>query len=713
MPDLQSQNHDGTQEETRIYEDVLVNPDGSFFLFSDRPPEDVFNFGLPIGPRESFMQVQEVRLTAPSERSITQDREDGLCIYCQLLLLPDAPEYTTHQPCMGLLIRNWDRCVLCRLINVSIGRANPAWKAQYEAGLADLSSPDTRIWAQNKKFDKYSLIVATLGGHSSKEVRGTPIVWTTSNKLGTLSRRLIWEAYYSSEQHEASARLNVIKDWLRECQSKHTTCNQLASQGSRPLPTRVLRITPQNATIPFTIQLHEPDGESAPYIALSHCWGKSGPLRTIKSNIEQHKQAIVFEALPLSYRDVVVKAWYLGFQYLWIDSLCIIQDDNDDWEAEAARMAAVYSNATLTFAATEAADPSEGCCPRYSRAFPIPLEGDDKALVRFQDNLNLNGGDAALNTRGWAFQEAALSRRMVCFDNDQLLWKCTSRHESEDGLRVVSEATPNTGDWNVWACLAQLGSGKPSYVFWYKMMEDYSGRKFTFEKDKLPALAGIVEVFEDHVDDAPLVGLWHGDILDGLLWRAHEPGERVSFSGVVPSWSWTSVSGRVSWGGSLISILPEGQLKVISVGVDWAGRPMTSPISGAALEVHGRLKKAKVVRSANLVYLHEIDESSSESSELRTSENGQEETLSRPEILGYCHLDVVNPVGPHIWCLEVYQGLQRPGPECPRNLAHRVLLLEPVNEVKSEFSRVGDDGVMGSAVKETFLGVPRRTVTIL
>jgi hypothetical protein len=52
----QSQNHDGTQEETRIYEDVLVNPDGSYFLFSERPPEDIFSFGLPIGPRESFMQ---------------------------------------------------------------------------------------------------------------------------------------------------------------------------------------------------------------------------------------------------------------------------------------------------------------------------------------------------------------------------------------------------------------------------------------------------------------------------------------------------------------------------------------------------------------------------------------------------------------------------------------------------------------------------------
>lgn len=189
----QPRNQDGTQKETKIYEDVLVNPDGCMLLYSDRPPEDVFNFGLPLGPRESFVQVQDIRLTTPSERSITRDREDGLCIYCQLLLLPDAPEYAAHQPCMGLLIQNWDRCRLCTLINISIGRANPGWKAKYDAGLTDSASPDTRIWVRSKKSDRYSLMVATVGDHASHNVRGTPIVWTTNKNLGTT-----FFSYYSN-----------------------------------------------------------------------------------------------------------------------------------------------------------------------------------------------------------------------------------------------------------------------------------------------------------------------------------------------------------------------------------------------------------------------------------------------------------------------------------------------------------------------------------
>lgn len=514
---------------------------------------------------------------------------------------------------------------------------------------------------------------------------------------------MIWQPYSDSEQIDPSKRLDVIKDWLQECQSNHPAC----SPQNRPLPTRVLKITPQDAPMPFTLSLHEPNGESAPYVALSHCWGTSGPLHTLRSNLAQHMQNIDFEALPLSYSDVVAKAYYLGFSYLWIDSLCIIQDDAQDWESEAARMAAVYSNATLTFAATEASDPSEGCCPKYSRPFAIPLSPNSSALVRFQDNTDLDGNDAALNRRGWTLQEAALSRRMVCFDNDQFLWKCTSRHESEDGLSVVEGGSPGLGRWNLWASLRALG-GEGRYEFWYRMMEDYAARKLSFEKDRLPALAGMVEVFKEHVEDTPLLGLWREDLVNGLLWQVREPGENASPGGI-PSWSWMSIGGPVSWDGVFFTVEPGDKLEVLSVGLEWAGRPMTSRLSETHLEVRGRMKEATLVRNANVVYLHEADQPTDSS--------------EPPEILGYCHPDLAGPVGPRVWCLEVYHGLQRPESEDLRNHAHRVLLLEAVDEPADVFRRVGVGCVWrrsyrageatGSPVKETFLGVPKRAVTIV
>ncbi|KAM7191943.1 HET domain protein [Naviculisporaceae sp. PSN 640] len=745
---------EGTQHERRTFENVLVDSGGYIYLYSPRPPQDTFKFGIPIGQDEWFRQVHRVRLTYPSERSITKDREqDGLCTYCQLLLLDDAPEYAAHQPCMGLLIRNWDRCQLCTLINVSIGQANPEWKAKYNSGDMDIASPDTRIWVQSKKFERHSLILATMGVEPNPTIRGTPIVWITSKSLGSLKNRLIWKSIYNSEPGDASARLDVIKEWLEECQSTHISCNRPTS--SR-LPTRVLKLSPRlddDTGIPFIIQLYEPSGkeESAPYIALSHCWGdmkSGGPLRTTRSNIHQHKEEIPFEALPLSFRDIVAKTWYLGFTYLWIDSLCIIQDDSDDWEAEAARMAAVYSNATLTFAATEAADPSLGCCPQYTRAFPIPLptseDKDQVALIRFQDHLNLNSENAALNKRGWTFQEAALSRRMVCFDTDQLLWKCCSRQESEDGLMVATEpGVGGVGGWNVWACLRTLGNEVASrYDFWYRMMEDYSKRQFTFEKDRLPALAGIVDVFQRDNDDEPLLGLWREDLLNGLLWRpckpaaSNERGSRESGASSLPSWSWVSAAGPVTWR-PLRSISSEDErLELISADVRWAGCPMTSPVLGTTLKVNGRLKKAELFKQpgTDFVYLYECEASCAVEEDGR--QKGKTAAVEQPvrALLGYCQLDLVETescLPDHVWCLEVYQGLQWRDTRAPRNHVHKVLILEPVtvNEnshgSEPEFGRVGigimwqhayrKDETRGEeiAVEETFSNVARRTLSIL
>lgn len=522
---------------------------------------------------------------------------------------------------------------------------------------------------------------------------------------------MIWEPYSDSGQSDPSQRLTVIKEWLQECQSRHAACNLLSGQGT-PLPTRVLKITP------FTIHLHESNGERAPYIALSHCWGRTGPLKTLRSNLEQHKEGIDADALPLSYKDVVAKVWYLGFQYLWIDSLCIIQDDGDDWEAEAARMADVYSNATLTFAATEAADPSDGCLPMYNRAFQIPLPDGDHALLRFQDHLGLDGRDAPLNRRGWTLQEAALSPRMVCFDNNQLLWKCTTRHESEDGL-WVAEGTKESRGWNLRACLEKLRGAEESYAFWYGMMEDYSRRELTFEKDRLPALAGMVEVFKKHVDDVPLLGLWRGDLANGLLWSACEPRETAPSGGGLPSWSWASARGAVSWDGSFVSVEDGEKLEVVSAEVSWVGRPMTSPLANAVLKVRGRMRKAKVVRNGNFVYLHELDEPTWSSGSTTT----RDEQVEKPEVLGYCQMDLVGYERAYVWCLEVYHGLQRPGPEGPRNHAHKVLVLEPSDKDQGVFKRVGvgcvwkhsyrEGEAVGPAVKETFLDSPRQTVTIV
>ena len=307
-------------------------------------------------------------------------------------------------------------------------------------------------------------------------------------------------------------------------------------------------------------------------------------------------------------------------------------------------MAAVYTNAMLTFAASAAADGSGGCASNFNSSLCVPLDGDT-AYIRFEDYHNLDSKDAPLNTRGWAFQEAALSRRMICFLEDQMLWKCSSKHESEDGLLSLFDASPIKNDnvWNIWALLQKGDTGKPNYAVWYRMMENFSRRKLTFEKDKLAAMAGIVEEFGGLVGDTPAMGLWRGDMLNGLLWRTDEPTRRLDCHDAMPSWSWTSVSGPVRWKHGLPSpsgAMPRNQLEITSFKIDWAGLPMTSQVLGAKLTVRGRMKRVQLskweVVRRNSFHLHGIDGS------IPQAEIEKRESPA-PEVLGYCYLEELQP----------------------------------------------------------------------
>jgi len=116
------------------------------------------------------------------------------------------------------------------------------------------------------------------------------------------------------------------------------------------------------------VRLHQSPGERASYIALSHCWGNThNQVKTLKSNIQKRKHEICWDELNQSYKDAISLTRRLGFNFLWIDSLCIVQDDPDDWEQQSARMSSIYENSFLTICATRAKDGDSGLfCDRRS-----------------------------------------------------------------------------------------------------------------------------------------------------------------------------------------------------------------------------------------------------------------------------------------------------------------------------------------------------------
>jgi hypothetical protein len=191
-------------------------------------------------------------------------------------------------------------------------------------------------------------------------------------------------------------------------------------------------------------------GMSGSYVTLSHRWGSSGqrPLVTTTENISSHCAGIAPEVLPATFRDAIQVTRALGFEYIWIDSLCIIQDSIDDWVTESANMADIYMLASLTLAADFAEKSSVGLfhqeparMPKVRQFTHADSEGNDHQIFVRRDfpypgRGTVKPGNACyaseatsqLDTRGWVMQERLLSRRTVTFTNTELLWECCQSH---------------------------------------------------------------------------------------------------------------------------------------------------------------------------------------------------------------------------------------------------------------------------------------------
>lgn len=154
----------------------------------------------------------------------------------------------------------------------------------------------------------------------------------------------------------SSIAFKKVQQWLKECDEHH-----LCAPYEAALPTRVLDLG--ESTHSQLITLVETKGQIQKYVALSHCWGLSHRIKTMKDTIEAHKKGILFSVLPKTFRDAIVASRKLGIRYLWIDTLCIIQDDMQDWELESSKMGEVYANAYITIAASSSTDDSSGLFP--------------------------------------------------------------------------------------------------------------------------------------------------------------------------------------------------------------------------------------------------------------------------------------------------------------------------------------------------------------
>jgi hypothetical protein len=160
------------------------------------------------------------------------------------------------------------------------------------------------------------------------------------------------------EQIDADTAVRKIRQWLDDCE-RHPKCTAYRS-GLATLPTRVLDLGKDPESLD-PIKLFETQGIEGTYMTLSHCWGSSALITTTNNTYKERISGIQLAELPQTFKDAVSLTRILGIRYLWIDSLCIKQDDNDDWESEASKMASVYSHSYLNVAATSSPGGDGGC----------------------------------------------------------------------------------------------------------------------------------------------------------------------------------------------------------------------------------------------------------------------------------------------------------------------------------------------------------------
>ncbi|WQF80964.1 Putative heterokaryon incompatibility [Colletotrichum destructivum] len=381
--------------------------------------------------------------------------------------------------------------------------------------------------------------------------------------------------------------LNHVTNWLKKC-NEHPHCH---SRDKSSLPTRLLDVgTADSAS--STIKLVEPDSDLCDrYITLSYCWGQGAKhFTTTSETLHAHKEGISLEALPQTLRDAVIMTRTLGVRYLWIDSLCICQDDLKDWERESAQMAAVYANSYLTLAATKSSDVNGGLLsarkPRsyfqlsrggsgtddgYILAAVVPL---DKEII---PEYHMKMKDEPLSKRAWGLQERALARRILHFGSEQLYWECLEGFESEEGVKLPYRLPCINPDEDVIAHVdkvtqrnAELHKGLDrsgsSLRSWPQILWEYGPRELTDPADKLPAISGVAKTFSKILDDEYLAGLWRKSLIEGLCWQPLSC--KVAPGGYrAPSWSWAAVDG-VPATGFLAEGEPQAQVLDAKVEID-------------------------------------------------------------------------------------------------------------------------------------------------
>lgn len=383
----------------------------------------------------------------------------------------------------------------------------------------------------------------------------------------------------STESHQS---LGQIKQWITTCIAGHPDCERKGAS-TKVLPTRLLDLgsetsawPPKRICIIASKTLRDAVDFERRYVTLSHCWGPSPSFAQLnQDNLEEWMTTGIPWAECCSnknFEEALHVARNLGVRYIWIDSLCIIQHNEEDWKGEAPMMRDIYRNSFCNIAASDSADGYGGlfrardgadvAAPVYSGRVgtSIPLLAGRTWRIVSGSMWKRELLGQPLYKRGWVFQERMLAPRILHFCRSQVFWDCATASACEtfpEGLPAQLDGSARIDRrWRAW-----LGAPTPEArgnmnvdTFWSAAVSAYTGNDLTFHKDKLSAVQGVGNIVAEAMHEAWgdwHAGLWSTRLENQLAWTVVHPAEAsrpVSQAGEAlkfPSWSWTSIQGQV------------------------------------------------------------------------------------------------------------------------------------------------------------------------
>ncbi|KAI0431138.1 heterokaryon incompatibility protein-domain-containing protein [Xylaria sp. FL1042] len=415
----------------------------------------------------------------------------------------------------------------------------------------------------------------------------------------------------------SNASFDVARSWLTDCcanQGSHVISDttkgqkQSASHLYHQFPTRLIDLgsvhgSPEQLALKDTQTIKS---KSYTYCTLSYCWGKQidPSWITTKSNLQHRQVGFDRSELPPTLYDATFIAQQLGLRYIWIDAICIVQDDNDDWVREGSKMAGIYRGSQLTIAVALGHSSTEGAFNEQSTShlevyvdlvrLDSQLSDGRHSTLYFDKYINDNNDPyrrhvlhGPLSTRAWCLQETLLSSRILYYTQSQLLWRCNHLSEREDRLPLLPLGVTNE--------IKMPQGGAPALTtqqrvdLWYRVLvPQYATRQLARGSDKLVAISALAEAVSLNSGAKYIAGLWRDSLMVGLLWGRKGPGKKT-LSYRCPSWSWASQDSAISYFLRLGYERVSFDASIIAVEVDADQHNQFGAVSGGFLKLFGRL----------------------------------------------------------------------------------------------------------------------------